>query len=242
MIEHDIATAARELNLTVYDTFWGNCQAALINHLLTEKSDQFLTWPEVLNTMFVGEGEVTRIEYAALQANEWDRWLDLIHDNGFGGAPKLSYDARTSGNLVHQAYHLYRWQNATGRSVSDLQTIVEIGAGYGAMPMLARRAGFTGRYVIIDLPAFALLQRYYLAQANVEAEWGAPGDKIEADLVIGLWSLSEMTPTDQINALSGIDAGGWLVAACGALNIPIIEQAARYETIDHMPPNGYWLA
>jgi hypothetical protein len=135
-----------------------------------------------------------------------------------------------------------RWENATGRRVSELQTIVEIGAGYGALPMLMRRAGFRGRYLIIDLPAFALLQRFYLAQANVDAEWIAPGDKISADLVVGLWSLSEMTPTDQYNALSGLDAGGYLVAGCGKLNIPQIDQTARYEAIEHLPPNGYWLA
>jgi hypothetical protein len=242
MISYDIQTAARHLDLVVYDTFWGNCQVALVNHLLTTDVTQFLTWPEVLNTMFVGEANTARVEYDALQADDWDYWSDLIRENGFGGAPKLSYDTHTSGNLVHQAYHLMRWQTTTGRRVSELNTIVEIGAGYGALAMLVRRAGFRGRYVIIDLPAFALLQRFYLAQANVEAEWGAPGDKIDADLVIGLWSLSEMTQTDQINALGGLDAGGYLVAACGELNIPKIDQAARYEAIEHMPPNGYWLA
>jgi hypothetical protein len=230
------------INLTVPDSFWGHRQLELIGHILTEPVDNFLLWPEVASTMFVGDCGIVLHEFYALQAApDWSLWREIIRESGFGGAPRLPYAEYTSGNLVHQAYHLMRWQNATGRRVSDLNTIVEIGGGYGALAMLARRAGFAGRYVIIDLPTFGLLQKYYLAESNVEAEWAAPGDKMTADLAVGLWSLSEMTPTDQVNALSGIEAGGYLVAGCGELGIPQIEQAAQREAIEHLLPNSYWL-
>jgi hypothetical protein len=242
MTSLDLPTLALEANVIGLGTFWGDRQMELIAHLLTVDVDHFLTWPEVVATMFVGDSEVVKIEHAALMESEdWPLWREVINETTCGHAPRLSWADYTSGNLIHQAYHLHRWQTATGRRVSELQTIVEIGAGYGALPLLVRRAGFTGRYVIIDLPAFSLLQNYYLAQANVEADWAMPGDELTADLVVGLWSLSEMAPAAQASALSGIMANGYLVAGCGALNIPQIEQAARYETIDHLPPNGYWL-
>lgn len=243
MITHDLQAAARNLNLTVYDTFWGNRQMELIDHLLTTDVNQFLTWPEIVGTMFVGDAKIARVEYDALKESpDWERWYEAIRESDIGTPARLPYDTYTSGNLVHQAYHVMRWQNATGRALSDLSAIVEIGAGYGALALLARRLGFTGTYTIIDLPAFSLLQRYYLAQFGLEADWRTEGAGLVADLVVGLWSLSEMTPTDQHTALEGIEAGGYLVAGCGELNIPTIEQASQREAIEHLPPNWYWLS
>jgi hypothetical protein len=232
----------RDLNLTVPNSFWGQRQMELIGHVTTEPLDGFLLWPEVSGTMFVGDCGIVQHELAELQAApDWKFWQGIIQENGFGGAPRLPYADYTSGNLVHQAYHLMRWQSVTGRRVDELQTIVEIGGGYGALAMLSRRAGFTGRYVIIDLPTFSLLQQYYLAQANVEAEWRENGNGLDADLLVGLWSLSEMNTTDRVNTLQGLTARGYLVAGCGDLGIPRIEFEAQREAIEHLHPNWYWL-
>lgn len=242
MISYNVRAAAQNLNLTVFDTFWGNRQIELVEHLLAEDVSQFLTWPEIVGTMFVGEGQIVDHEFDALQASEdWPHWRGILHEPGIGSPVRLPYADYTSGNLVHQAYHLWRWQSATGRRVRDLSSIVEIGAGYGALALLVRRLGFTGRYTIIDLPVFSLLQQYYLAQCGLEAEWRPNGDGLKVDLLVGLWSLSEMSPTDQFDALHGLSANGYLVAGCGELAIPSIEQVARREAIEHLPPNWYWL-
>lgn len=39
----------------------------------------------------------------------------------------------TSANRVHQAYHLYRFEQTTGLRIDDFGQIVEVGGGYGAM-------------------------------------------------------------------------------------------------------------
>jgi hypothetical protein len=97
---------------------------------------------------------------------------------------------KTSGNLIHQAYHV----SQTSVYLPELETIVEIGGGYGAMALVCHRLGFRGRYIIYDLPEFSLLQQYYLSNVGVEGvEFKTQIDKqIECDLLIGLYSLSEM--------------------------------------------------
>jgi len=239
----ELKQAMSELHLTVPDSFWGWRQIELIGHILTEPVDNFLQWPEVAGTMFLGDCEASRFEFEALStAPDWEFWRGLIQESGFGGAQRLSCADYTSGNLVHQAYHLMRWQNATGRAVSDLTSIVEIGGGYGALALLARRAGFTGRYTIIDLPTFSLLQRYYLAYFGLDADWQTAGAGLDADLLVGLWSLSEMNMTDRFNALQDLTARGYLVAACGDLGIPSIEFVTERQPIEQLYPNWYWFA
>lgn len=103
-----------------------------------------------------------------------------------------------SANLIHQLYHLCQWEKITGKQISNLSTIVEFGAGYGAMALLVHRLGFKGTYYIQDLPEFQLLQQYYLSNTGevVNVEWIKSGDhnqgKIKPDLLIALYSLSEV--------------------------------------------------
>lgn len=100
-------------------------------------------------------------------------------------------------NLIHQAYHLYQWQQATSRRIADLSTIVEFGGGYGAMALLARRLGFTGRYVIYDLPEFSLLQEWYLSQHGIDIEWNPKRKPRDIDLHMALYSMSEVEPAQR---------------------------------------------
>lgn len=122
----------------------------------------------------------------------------------FDYIPETPYSA----TLTHQLYHIHQWEKTTGRLISDLSTIVEFGAGFGAMPLLVHRLGFKGTYYIVDLPEFALLQQYYLSNTGeaVNVEWVKPGDEkpkkksslvsipdtFQPDLLIALYSLSEV--------------------------------------------------
>lgn len=148
----------------------------------------FWHWPCVRHCMTVEHFPVSE-QLADLQSH---RWLPVIQD-------AHPHHAR---NLIHQAYHLKRWEDATGRLVEDLETIFEFGAGYGAMADLVRRLGFRGRYLVHDLPEFALLQRYFLGARGIAVE------HVEApqacDLFIGLYSLSEIPVAGR---------GAWLVGS-----------------------------
>ena len=83
--------------------------------------------------------------------------------------------------MIFQAYHLCRFEEATGRPLASMPVIVEFGGGYGRLCQLAHDLGFRGTYVIFDLPEVAVLQRFYLRQVGIavsearEAQWPASG-------------------------------------------------------------------
>lgn len=157
--------------------YWAFWRHDLWAQAQAEPADNFWHWPSIRHTMTVQHFPVTE-QLATLQRDE-ARWLPVIQDTH-------PHHAR---NLIHQAYHLALWEDATGQRVEDLESVYEFGGGYGAMADLVHRLGFRGRYSISDLPEFALLQRYFLGQRGVSVEHrDAPGD---ADLFMAVYSLSE---------------------------------------------------
>lgn len=157
---------------------WSYWRRDLWRHALSDDPASFWHWPAVRHTMLVEHFPLG--EQLAYLQTDWARWeAPLSH---------LGIDAHYR-NLVNQAYHVKRWEDATGLRLEALGSIYEFGGGYGALAHLARRLGFRGRYVIYDLPEFVLLQRYFLATVGVEVEHAAGPDA--ADLFVALYSLSE---------------------------------------------------
>lgn len=146
----------------------------------TDDPANFTKWPCVYHTMLVNHWEKAIIWESKQFPFEWFN------------IPSLEFNRAEYNNLIHQAYHLYQWQQATGRKISQLSTIVEFGGGYGAMALLCHRLGFKGRYVIYDLPEFSLLQEWYLSQFGVAAEWNPKRKPKNTSLFMALYSLSEV--------------------------------------------------
>lgn len=231
-----------------------------------ENPARFSEWPCIYHTM--------------LQFH----WLDLVqyevetlysyplplHDllfppkNGvFDYLPKSMFSA----NLVKQLHHIHQWEKTTGRLISDLSTIVEFGAGYGAMPLLVHRLGFKGTYYIIDLPEFSLLQQYYLSNTGeaVNVEWVKPGDDkpkkksslfsipdtFQPDLLIALYSLSEVDYAFRDATLDNIKAKSHLLLFSNRFadydNVAYFDGYTkraggnwRTWVIEHMPPESLY--
>jgi len=145
--------------------------------------DNFTKWPCIYHTMLT-EHWTQAILYE----------FSVVRD--FLPVLSIEFSKAEYNNLIHQAYHIYQWQQVTGKQIKDLSTIVEFGGGYGAMALLCHRLGFKGRYVIYDLPEFSLLQQWYLSQfhplANVE--WNPKKYLKNIDLFIALYSSSEVKP------------------------------------------------
>jgi hypothetical protein len=170
---------------------WPRRQKEIRRHIERDGVDDMLKWSTMIETMFVGNAPYIPLEYEWLDA----RYLDVISEPKVGN-PEL-YEGWTSGNLIHQAYHLMQWEQKSGKRVEELDSIVEIGGGYGAMCLICRRLGFEGWYHIIDLPEFSLLQEYYLSNIiNVDKTTfcnnGAFPYHATSNLCIGLWSVSEV--------------------------------------------------
>jgi hypothetical protein len=69
---------------------------------------------------------------------------------------------RSSGNLIHHAYHLAQFEEKAEVLIHEIDYVFEFGGGYGSMCRLFFNLGFRGRYIIFDLPPFSALQAYFL--------------------------------------------------------------------------------
>lgn len=185
------------------DDFWTTRQLGLRINVLHENVEQFLSWPSIVGTMFVAQPEFIEPELAELLTADAPRWQAVV-ENEYNGAPNT--------NLIHQAYHLFQWERATGLRVSDLTNIVEIGGGYGALALVCHRAGFRGAYRIYDLPELSILQAFYLSEMGVPAEclsdFPAP---LRADLLVAIYSLSETNTATVANYLANIQSEHFLI-------------------------------
>lgn len=128
-------------------------------------------------------------------------------------------DIATSANTVHHLHHLLRFEDVTGRQISDFDTVVEWGGGYGNLAKIVLRLhGGSPTYVLIDTPVFTVIQWLYLASVmgpdsvvlQTEDDFSlTPGVvnvvpiglvanlTVEADLFISTWALNESTPAAQ---------------------------------------------
>ena len=228
------------------DSFWASKRRDLRWHVAHEDLSAFLNWSPITATMFVDEAPYIRDEYEALMAHDAGRWGVAIREHVAGSPKHLSFDGNTSGNLVHQAYHLMTWEIVTDRRVDELGCIVEIGGGYGAMAKVARAAGFSGDYLICDNPEFSLLQRYYLDQCGIEAGcFSVPIVDVWPGLLIALYSLSEMSTDEQAECLSGLILDRFLIAGNGI--DPIMQVSGLLNGVHPQPveiahlPGSYYL-
>jgi len=138
--------------------------------VLSRDSRKFLRWDVITQTMFVSSAGYisTELNYLKKLADWAAKWRDAIKETAVG-QPSLywKYPA-SSGNLIHQAYHLARFSDKTAVNVASLDYVLEFGGGYGSMCRLFFNLGFKGKYVIFDLPLFSALQKYFLKTIGLQ--------------------------------------------------------------------------
>ena len=220
------------------ESAWVANRVRLRRCILEEDPREFLTWDVVTGSMFVGNRPFIDSELSYLVSRpDWRHtWEDILEED-HAGRPKPYKEYRcSSGNRIHQAYHLARFEQETGLSVSRYPLIVEFGGGYGSLCRLIHKLGFNGRYIIFDLPELVALQKYYLgslAMPLIEAKDVPSGrrgilctsdlsvlgtvtrQEAQAGLFIATWSLSETDAAfrEQVVALPAIDAASaYLIA------------------------------
>jgi len=216
------------------------------------ETSEFMGWPCIYHTMLVNHWkEPVGMEFKAISDDK--RLLDAVRIAPVGVPADFHELTGYSRNLIHQAYHLHRWEQITGQRIEDLGCIVEFGAGYGAMALVARRAGFSGEYRIIDLPEFVLLQQWFLSQCGVgNVVWVDGWEQNTCDLLIAMYSLSE-TPLDvrgQVFEAVGADSYLFLYSQRWQeydnhdyfRSLELRDEQWHFEEIAHLPDRGNWYA
>lgn len=220
------------------ESAWVSNRVKLRKCIFEEDPREFLTWDVMTGSMFVGNRPFIDGELHYLKSlPDWNRLWENVIEEDHAGAPKpFKGYRRSSGNRIHQAYHLARFEEAMGLPIRRFPLVVEFGGGYGSLCRIIHKLGFQGGYVIFDLPEFVALQKYYLgslAMELIEAKdffAGRRGILCTSDpallgsmatseartgLFVATWSLSETAPAfrEQIMTLPAINAAGaYLIA------------------------------
>lgn len=153
------------------DGVWRSYSDRLCQRLLTDDPADFLSWDMISRTMVVGNADFVRDELDFLKSlPDWKtRWENAIKESSVG--KPIFYDGLpfSSGNLIHQAYHLAQFEKRMGMKVNEVGFIFEFGGGYGSLCRLLHNLNFKGQYVIFDLPPLSALQRFFLSMNNIPA-------------------------------------------------------------------------
>ena len=151
---------------------WATAMNRLRELALHEDPRAFLRWDVIIERMAVRGSPITPIELAALQGRaDWEaRWRRAIRECDAGRPFRYPGWPESSEPLIQTAYTLARIETLVGRPITEWDTVIEFGGGFGSLCRLAHQLGYRGRYVIFDLPPFTHLQRYFLRSAGILRE------------------------------------------------------------------------
>lgn len=166
----------------------------------TNPPAEFLKFPTVKLTMFLDNCVMVNKEYDFVFANGLNKWKDGLQENDFGSPSKFIKDETTSGNTIHQTYHLANYENTTGKNVLDFDYILDFGGGYGCMGKTLKNLGYKGKYIIYDIKFMSLIQKYYLESIGLKendnfylvSNLNDLPTFNENSLFIATWSLNEV--------------------------------------------------
>jgi len=86
-----------------------------------------------------------------------------LHENSAGKPILNDFQYKTSGNSIHHLYHFTKFSKATGTSLTELDSVVEFGGGYGNAAKIFRKINTAATYTIVDIPVFSYIQYVYLS-------------------------------------------------------------------------------
>jgi len=227
---------------------WRKFNERLETCLLPMPNFSFLRNRAILNTMFTtAGGNLMKSELKFLREQYSKKQLEMILDEDAVGRPVLmDHGYSTSHNTIHHAYHLAKYLDCTHKNLSQINTIVEWGGGYGNTAKLFRRINNKPHtYILIDTPLLICLQWLYLATIlgpeNIHII-ANHNDKIRpnkinllpvglvgavaprADFFISTWGISESSPEAQ----DFVKSKSWF----GAQNLLIAYQESN-DTLPH---------
>jgi putative sugar O-methyltransferase len=178
---------------TSAEGIWTRHRITIREKILHDDPRRFLNWEVIRNTMFFSNTPYITPAFESLRRSEkWEsRWRAATRESQVGLPLKFPGDTESSGNLIHQVYHLSQFEEQSGKAIEEFKTIVEFGGGYGSTCRVAHQLGFGGSYFIFDLPELSALQRFYLKMNGVNVS-DASRNKDAPNAVVCLSSIDEL--------------------------------------------------
>ena len=151
---------------------WVQNMNAMKREILTNPNvNIFLQFPTIYATMFVGNCPAIKLEYDKVMRSVFKhKWQKAMEETTIGCPTLSDIDSNTSGNLIHTVCHLHMFEDNTNAKIENMDMVFEYGGGYGSMARAIYQAGFSGKYLLYDLPVFACIQNCYLKALGYNVE------------------------------------------------------------------------
>lgn len=154
-------------NMTGAELQWSQNMNRLRELVLEADIRKFLQWDVIRDTMFVGNEKYILKEYKSLKSsNDFNNYWYKGIESEIGQPITCKRFNYTDGNSIHSAYHIQQFEEKTNLKINQFDFVFEFGGGYGCMCRLFNNFGFNKKYAIFDLPAFSMLQKYYLESSG----------------------------------------------------------------------------
>ena len=92
-------------------------------------------------------------------------WIDLLDENSIGNPVPFFLYKKSSGNRIRHVYLLKKILDYG--KINQIDSVIEIGGGYGCMLSIIKKINSNVDYTIFDLAEVNLLQYYYLKSNNI---------------------------------------------------------------------------
>jgi hypothetical protein len=190
-IDRPLVDEAQRLIATIPDSprfTWNFRYKRLCEKIISEGClDNMLSWPTVSEALFAGQTGRVRKELFSLPSSVIDKAYDAPYPPMPPSSPHVP-----SGTYTRQAHIAYLLAKES-LWWPDVQTVYEVGGGYGAMAIILRRFGFRGAHYVLDHPVMDLIRHRVLlgvtGAGTVSARQHRP---VPCDVLIGVHSLCEI--------------------------------------------------
>lgn len=136
------------------------------------------------------------------KSKNWNIYKKLIIEDDIGNPVRYFLYPKSSGNRIHQVYHLLILEKNLKISIKSFKKIFELGGGYGCLARIFSMCNKIKSYEIFDTKIVNLIQYYYLKILNCNVGFTKKNKiyllnkiqnkKEKYDLFIANWSLSEI--------------------------------------------------
>jgi hypothetical protein len=203
------------------DTYWSTMCEVFAADCENLPMERFKVWASVMSVPLMSRSRFTDYIGPVLMAAKASEIVHNALEEPMIGMTEQDYPIYsmfdnycTTMNRIQHMAHLITcgWGPA---ELSKLDTIVELGGGIGDMADIVYKLGFRGKYIIYDFAEVGKIQKWYhdkLGHVNI-VHTSDLNDLVDADLMIGTWSFTEM-PIDLREQIMGKIGGtkNWLIA------------------------------
>lgn len=220
--EHYESNKLQRISPELIHENWLQNITALEAYFVGRMDEGFMSNEVINGTMVFTNRDAFRLEAKALSSAYGKQVVSEMVSKGLNPAFLSGRSHRSSLiNSTHHLHHLMRFEQCTGKKISNIGSVVEFGGGYGNMGRVVQNFGACSRYSIVDLLLFSCIQYVFLGTVAGTERVAFDNDNtkkdasfilhplfradsqtgLQGELFISTWALSESTPA----------AYGWVV-------------------------------